>query len=144
MVEPTALGPAIALLGHGEADDPAFGRGDPRDRTLGIGAGEKHFPHRADHAGPRVRPRTLGQGIEAVLRGQLPGDRGRAQGERADRPVAVARGHRAVDVPGLVRAVECADPEMDHADGLGGPVVAALRDLARQPVQCGGAEPHRR
>src|SRR5690606_16420970 len=114
------------------ADDRAFGRGDARDDRFAVLTGDQDFPDRADYARCGFASAALGQRVEPVLRVELFGDDGGAEGDAADRPVAFATVHREIGVPSLVRAVECADAEVDDAGALGGAVVGEAGDLGRE------------
>ncbi|KAG1433353.1 hypothetical protein G6F57_022214 [Rhizopus arrhizus] len=66
---------AVALLGHGQADDAGLRVGDPFQDGVGIFLGDHHAQHRTHHAqlfagfavGSAV---AQGQGVQAVLRRQ--------------------------------------------------------------------------
>ena len=67
-----------------------------------------------------------------------------AQRNAEDHPVPVASIHCPVGVPGLVRAVEGADAEMDDADSLRRAVISEALDGGRQPVKGAGGQSHSR
>src|SRR5690606_25988480 len=104
--------------------------------------GEQHFAHRADDVRLASLAIMHGQRIEPALRTELRLHAGGAERGAANRPVAIACIHRAVGIPGLMRAVERADPEMDDADLLGGAVVGEAGDFWREVDEGFGRESH--
>ena len=117
----------VAALGDGQRHD-AGGRGghDLQDAVAVVG-GEAVVVDGADDGRLAAAVAVLeGQGVEVVL-GRQRIAHARVAGQQADAADAPVQGpavaHEAVDVHGLVGAVEAAHPHVDDAGGDGGAVV---------------------
>ena len=136
---------AVAALGDGQRHDPQsriVERGDDGAAVLA----DRHEIH---HGAADARP--LGAGFELDHRGQpalgferaahLPVVRPHPGAE--ERPVEVAAGvEQVVEIDGLMRPVEIADPDMQDAGAQPRPVVGRPGDRVRQGGKGRGAERH--
>ena len=115
---------AVGGLGDGQGDHGGGGGGDQRREPCDVGA--VHGFHNAADGRERVPAvGALHHGVQPVLLGEGQGGVGAAPGEGGDAPV---RGiARLVGVPGLVRAVEGAQAQVDDPHGcLGGRAQCAV------------------
>lgn len=103
---------AIALLGHGEADDPRCRIGDGCDHGGGMLSSDQDVADREAQPVVRALTRSFGDQVKPVLRVELLGHPCRTQRNAGDHPPFIARRHRRIGVGRLVRAGECAEPEM--------------------------------
>ena len=107
---------AVALLGHGERDDPRRRCCEPGQESLGLRRREQRLVQDADHGRRLVDAVILDHGVEAVLRFQRIADGRAAQARTADRPVARLDCKRSLRDHCLVRAVKGAKAQMDDPD----------------------------
>ena len=130
----------VTALGDGQRDDPDCGIGHPAHES-GMPFLDRHVvDHRADDLRRRAGRVELDQRRQAVLAQELLALRGvvRANAGADDCPVVVEPElEQPVQVPGLVRAVEVAEPDMDDAGGQRGAVISRPRDRLRQVAQRG-------
>ena len=133
----------VPALGHRQRDDPNRGIGHPADEG-GVPLLDRHVvDHRAGHLCRRAGRIELDQRRQAVLPQELVALRRivRTDPGADDRPVVVeAELEQPVQVPGLVRAVEVAEPDMDDSGGQGRAVIGRPRDRLRQVAQRGVRE----
>src|SRR4029079_4635464 len=99
--------------------------------------------HGPDDAGRVGKTAARGQGVQALLRAELPRHRMGAKRDAGDAPVPLSGAHGEIGVPGLVRAVERAEPEVDDADRLRIAVVVEAGDVWWKPMERLGSQPHR-
>ncbi|MNE52757.1 hypothetical protein D3C80_1474460 [compost metagenome] len=122
----------IALLGHREGDDADVdvGHGCNQGRRI-IGPHQNPAPG-ADHAQMLLGPVAHDQGVETILRVQLITHARRAQRGAQDAPAQIAAGQGVVEHHRLVRAMEGADAQMDHAGLHRRAVIGRARDVGGQ------------
>ena len=130
----------VPALRHRQRDDTDRGIGH-RTNEGGISLLDRHIvDHRAGHLRRYAGRVELDQRRQAVLPQELRALR-RIVGTHPgadDRPVAVeATLEQPVQVPGLVRAVEVAEPDMDDPRSQGRAVIARPRNRLRQVVEGG-------
>ena len=133
----------VSALGHRQGDDPRGGCGHEAQDGLGVVGGEEEVVDRADDGGLVAAVGVFeGQGVGVVLGGECVAHAGvaRQEPDPADAPVQAglmraagcrAVPHEAVDVHGLVGAVESADADVDDSGRdrravVGGGEVAAV------------------
>ncbi len=117
----------VAALGDGERDDPGLLVGHLLDHRLRVVRGEQVLDDRTHHAGDLGAVRALlHECVEAVLRSQgvLHPPVARQHPDPADPPVqGLALVHQAVEVQGLVGAVERTDTQVHDPRPDRAPVV---------------------
>ena len=105
----------------------------PHDRIAIVGQ-EQRGAERTDDPSPRAPGALLDRGVEAVLFAQLLAHAGALQTDTRDAPGPTGRGERVIGVDRLVRAVKCAETEVDDAD-VGWNLSRPL-DVGRQSHEC--------
>ncbi|MNY19994.1 hypothetical protein D3C86_1534540 [compost metagenome] len=122
----------IALLGHREGDDVDVDVGHGCDQGRRIIRPHQNPAPGADHAQMLLGPVAHDQGVETILRVQLITHARRAQRGAQDAPAQIAAGQGVVEHHRLVRAMEGADAQMDHAGLHRRAVIGRARDVGGQ------------
>ena len=107
---------AIALLGHGQGDDPRLRRAHRLEELLDLPRRDDHLPDRADDPERLAGLGAHREGIEPVLRIEGIVGVGTAQACGDDSPARIVA-EDIVRIDGLMRPVEGPDAEM-HDPGL--------------------------
>src|SRR6185503_15416955 len=123
----------ISLLRYRHGDDRGAGIAEAAAHFARTLAGDQELADRADDAQRRVRI-ELHQRIEAVLRRQRSTERGCLERDRADGARCIPL-EQPVEIERLVRAVECARPEVHRADAGLRAVIAGPQQLRRCTIQ---------
>ena len=141
-IEPPAIArEAVALFGHRQRDDPD-GRLRHRRDHRGGGFGCDQHPLERPHDPRAFSPCVaLDQRVEPILRRERVARGGRAQRYPDHAPAPVAARGDLVEARGLVRPVERAEPEMDHAFGQVLARVSRPLDRSAELGQQHGGEP---
>ena len=105
----------VALLRHGQRDDMRIRRCQRRQQRFGVLWRDDYLADCADDLRPIRRTVAHQHGVEAVLRGHLVPHGGRTQRCRDDAPAQITGIERLFENGRLMRAMKCADAQMDDA-----------------------------
>ena len=119
---------AVALLGHGQRDDVDARIGDAPHQRRRVGSGEERLAHRADHAQRDAILRARDHAVKPVLGRERRGGARRLHRNAEDAPARIGRQH-AVGEHRLMRAVECAEAQVDDADADRTRIVGGALDV---------------
>ena len=131
-IEAAVRSAAIAFFGDGEADEARGGRSKRGGHCLRFIGRDQDVPDRADDPRACSFARAFGDGVKSLLRIHLVCHFARSQRDAGDCPVPIACRHGAIRVPGLMRAVECADAEVDDTCRLRPTVIGKAGGVARR------------
>ena len=136
----------VPSLRHGEGDDADRGighRGDERAIAL---FDWQIVDHRAGHFGGTLVGGQLDQRCEAILRDQFLPHSCVVRADTCAENCPVQRLsllHQPMQVPGLMRPVEIAEPDMHDAGGQAAPVIGRSVDTRREMVERRVRQRHR-
>ena len=132
----------VPLLGHGQRDDMRIGRHQRRQQRLRLLRCDDYLTDRADHL-CTIRPAIPHQhGVKAILRHHLVAHAGRSQGCGDDTPTQIAGIKCIFKYGSLMRAMECANAQMDHARPDCRTVIGRKLHIVRQRCQTVRRQPH--